>query len=72
MFPIYAYTYQFSQYSTQYVTHLWYILFIKQSQPSKTIAHVTKRLNGGLCERREESNEADVECWIATASAHAY
>ena len=32
MFPIYAYTYQFSQYSIQYVTHLWCTLFIEQHQ----------------------------------------
>ena len=43
-----------------------------ENQSSKTIAQVTKRLNGGLCERREESNEADVEYWSETSSAHAY
>ena len=42
------------------------------NQSSTTTLHITKRLNGGLCERREESNEADVERWIATTSAHAY
>lgn len=31
MFPIYAYTYQFSQYSIQYVTHLWCTLFIEHT-----------------------------------------
>ena len=43
-----------------------------ENQCSATIVQVTKRLNGGLCERREESNEADVEYWITTTSAHAY
>ena len=43
-----------------------------ENQSSATIVQVTKRLNGGLCERREESNEADVEYWSETSSAHAY
>ena len=34
-----------------------------ENQCSATIVQVTKGHYGGLCERREESNEAGVECW---------
>ena len=43
-----------------------------ENQSSTTIAQVTKGHYGGLCKRREESNEAGVECWSETSSAHAY
>ena len=42
------------------------------NQSSTTTLHITKSHYGGLCERREESNEAGVEYWITTTSAHAY
>ena len=43
-----------------------------ENQSSTTIAQVTKGHYGGLCERREESNEADVECWSESGFVHAY
>ena len=42
-----------------------------ENQCSTTIVQVTKGHYGGLCERREESNEAGVEHWSETTSAHA-
>ena len=42
-----------------------------ENQSSATMLHITKSHYGGLCERREESNEAGVEHWSETTSAHA-
>ena len=42
------------------------------NQSSTTTLHITKSHYGGLCERREEFNEAGVERWSETSSVHAY
>ena len=43
-----------------------------ESQPFPTPVHARKRLKEGLCERREEFNEARGEYWSDSCSANAY
>ena len=43
-----------------------------ESQPFPTPVHARRRLKEGLCERREEFNEARGEYWSDSCSANAY
>ena len=44
----------------------------RESQPIPPRVHVEDSLKGGLCERREEFNEARGEHWSATGSVDSY
>ena len=44
----------------------------RETQPIPPSAHVKESFKGGLCERREEFNEARGEYWSATGSVDSY